>query len=204
MFDDVLFPEKYGDAAVGGPTFENLTSRTQAGTEGRKMLWERGRCRWALGFEALTQDDALELLTFFLARKGRLRGFRFKDPLDNSAANEPLDHGGLETVQLTKTYTSGSAEYVRTITKPVAGSVTLAKNGVPIASDRFTMDALLGTITLLDAIAPEDTLVWSGSFHIPARFDNDALLARAEALEIASIGATGIFLLDEVVLMELV
>ena len=49
-------------------------------------------------------------------------------------------------MQLIKTYTSGSRSYVRTITKPVVGTVTMRRGGSPFAA--FTLDTTTGIATL--------------------------------------------------------
>src|SRR6218665_1362241 len=52
------------------------------GREGRPSPWSRGRRRYLIATAARPLDDAAELVAFFEARKGRLHGFRFRDPTD--------------------------------------------------------------------------------------------------------------------------
>ncbi len=71
---------------------------------------------------------------FFEERRGRLHGFRWKDHADYKScppqgAVSMLDQligigdGVTATFQLVKHYGSGLRDYVRAITKPVAGTV---------------------------------------------------------------------------------
>ena len=73
-----------------------------------------------------------ELIAFFRARRGKAYGFRFKDWTDYKVTGELLGTGDdVKTqFQLAKRYPSGSLIEVRTITKPVAGTVRVYKDGV--------------------------------------------------------------------------
>jgi hypothetical protein len=73
-----------------------------------------------------------ELIAFFRARKGKAYGFRFKDWTDYKATSQLIGtgDGAIKTFQLVKRYPSGSVVEVRTITKPIAGTVRVYKDGV--------------------------------------------------------------------------
>lgn len=71
------------------------------------------------------------------------------------------------------------------ITKPVAGSVRIALNGVETTG--FTVDINTGLVTFTDA--PDNTVIVTAGFRfdVPVRFDTDHLNASLE-----SFGAGGV------------
>lgn len=167
------------------------------GYEERNSPWARSRRRYDAGLGVRSLDDLATVLAFFEARHGRLHGFRWKDWLDHksctpSAMPEPLDQtlSGAGTVwQLSKTYADAAASYVRTIAKPVVGTVRVAVNGVEQSEGAdFAVDATTGEITF--GTAPTGTVTAGFEFDVPVRFDTDAIevnLAAFEAGEIPSI-----------------
>ena len=123
-----------------------------------------------------------ELTAFFEARRGRLRGFRFRDFADFkssapggvvSATDQVVGEGDGSRVrfQLTKAY--GDAE--RVIAKPVAGSVQVAVDGETLAPGAFVVDAVTGEVAL-DVAPGSGAAVTAGfEFDTPVRFDADRI-----------------------------
>jgi uncharacterized protein (TIGR02217 family) len=121
---------------------------------------------------------------FFDARRGRLHGFRFHDPLDwkscapsqaPSATDQPLGVGDGETTQfqLVKRYVSGGAFSERRILKPVEDTVLVAVDGV--ATTAFEVHWTTGVVTF-DAAPAEGAVLTAGfAFDVPVRFDTDRL-----------------------------
>ena len=84
--------------------------------------------------------------------------------------------GATATYQLTKTYVSGEASQVRTICKPVPGTVRIGLQGDELAEGvHFTVDAATGIVTF--AASPEiDEHITAGfEFDVPVRFDTDRI-----------------------------
>lgn len=202
-FHEVLFPTEISLGARGGP--ERLTDivLTGSGREERNQRWSRSRRKWNAGY-GVKRISQLETVTaFFEERRGRLYGFRWRDPLDHrsSAANaapSPTDQligtgDGVErTFQLTKIYGSSFAPYARDITKPVTGSVRVAVAGVETPSANFTVDNATGLMTFAPTNAPAmGAEVTAGFiFDTPVRFDADYLeidMASFDAGEIPNI-----------------
>jgi uncharacterized protein (TIGR02217 family) len=137
-------------------------------------------------------DVAHELVAFFEARKGRLHGFRFRDPVDwkscapsaqPAATDQPLGIGdGEETgFQLVKRYSSGGANWDRAIAKPVADSVLVAIDGV--ATTAFEVNLTTGVVTF-DVAPEEDAVLTAGFvFDVPVRFDADRLDVSVEGFD---------------------
>ena len=181
-FHDVQLPLALAIGASGGP--ERLTDivRLASGAESRNARWVRSRRRWEVGGATIQSDLAHELVTFFEARRGRLYGFRFRDPVDwkscppsqaISALDQAIGLGDGETrsFQLVKRYASGAALTERRIEKPVEGTVVMAVNG--LGTTEFEVDAMSGLLTF--DVAPADGAVLTAgfAFDVPVRFDAD-------------------------------
>jgi uncharacterized protein (TIGR02217 family) len=138
------------------------------------------------------------VIAFFEERRGRLHGFRWKDHADwKSCAPAglpgPLDQrigtgdGVTATFQLVKSYGSGLRDYVRSIMKPVAGSVRVAVAGTETAY--FTVDTTTGIVTFAPGhIPPLGAAVKAGfAFDVPVRFDTDQLVINLAAFAAGQI-----------------
>lgn len=195
-FHEVLLPLALAIGTSGGP--ERLTDvvRLASGMESRNARWSSSRRRWEVGGATIRTDLAHELVSFFEARRGRIYGFRFRDPVDwkscapgyaISALDQPLGIGdGTTTVfQLVKRYSSGGEWVERRIAKPVGGAVMVALNGV--ASTAFDVDLTSGLVTLESAPGEGVFLTAGYSFDVPVRFDSDRkdiALARHDAVRV--------------------
>jgi uncharacterized protein (TIGR02217 family) len=147
-FHEVRFPDNIAYGATGGPEFATTVVATGAGHEKRNANWAQARGRWDVASGLKKQAQIDELIAFFRARRGRAYGFRFKDWTDYKATGQLLGTGDdvLSQFQVVKHYPSGSVIEVRTITKPVAGTV----------SDTLPMDlnsAALGIGRLVSGVA---------------------------------------------------
>ncbi len=147
-FHEVQFPNDIAYGATGGPEFATSVVATASGYEQRNINWSSARGRWdvASGLKKQTQLDTL--IAFFRARKGRAHGFRFKDWTDYKATGQAIGTGDgtNKTFQLSRTYSSGGSTDVRTITKPVAGTVKIYLAGVLQASG-WSVNTTTGVIT---------------------------------------------------------
>ena len=126
-------------------------------------MWANSRRHYDVGYGVKTLDDLHAVIAFFEARLGRLYGFRFKDFADfkSCAPNEsvtPLDQpigtgdGTTTQFQLIKTYISGPSNWIRTIGKPLAGTMRVAVAGVEQTSG-ITIDDTTGLIAFDSAPA---------------------------------------------------
>lgn len=184
-FDEVTLPLPFALGASGGPERRVDIVALGSGCEVRNTPWAHGRRRYDIGGAVRTLDDLHELIAFFEARRGRLRGFRFRDPFDwkscaPTAAIGPTDQflgegdGVRKTFQLAKRYGIGEGAYLRPIKKPKAG-VCVAVNGDELGAGSFSVDSDAGVVTL-DAAPPPSTAVTAGfAFDTPVRFDIDRL-----------------------------
>ena len=74
----------------------------------------------------------------------------------------------------------------RAITKPVAGTVTIALNGTPQASG-WSVSTTTGLITFTTAPAPGVAITAGFEFDVPVRFDTDALDVTLDLERLGSI-----------------
>ncbi len=199
-FHEVRFPLALALGATGGPVRRTEIVTLGSGREQRNARWAQSRRRFDAGQAIQSFDDLHALLSFFEERKGRLFGFRFRDPIDNkscapSAAISPLDQAlgsgdGLQSVfPLLKSYGAGD-QSPRRIFKPVDQSVRVAVNGAEAqAGVDFTVDAAAGTVTFVSGANPGSGLgVTAGyEFDLPVRFDTDEIIVNLAAFAAGDI-----------------
>lgn len=183
-FDDVIFPLSIGKEASVTPAFSTQTVESISGHERRSSDWADARLRFDAGPGVRSEADLVTLIDFFRARRGAARGFRFTDPFDNQSAPlgqavSPVDQklgtgdGATSQFALAKYYGSGAAAQQRRITRPVAGTIRIAANGVELASGWQHLGG--GVISFSTAPASGVILTAGFRFDVPVRFAEDAL-----------------------------
>ena len=196
-FHEVRFPDSISRGARGGPERRTQVVELASGDEERNASWANSRRRYDVAYGIRRADDLAAVVAFFEARNGRLHGFRFKDWGDYksclpsgtpSPTNQATGTGDGTTTafQLVKRYASGSQTWVRTITKPVAGSVAVALNGTPQASG-WSVDTTTGVITFATAPGAGVTITAGFEFDVPVRFDTDLLDVTLDLERLGSI-----------------
>jgi uncharacterized protein (TIGR02217 family) len=196
-FHEVRFPDNISRGARGGPERRTQIVELASGAEERNASWANSRRRYDVAYGIRRADDLAAVVAFFEARNGRLHGFRFKDWADFKSClpsqmpgptNQPIGTGnGVATLfQLTKRYTSGAQSWTRAIAKPVAGTVTIALNGMPQASG-WSVSTSTGLITFTTAPAAGVAITAGFEFDVPVRFDTDALDVTLDLERLGSI-----------------
>ncbi|AWD22952.1 DUF2460 domain-containing protein [Fuscovulum blasticum] len=196
-FHEVRFPDNISRGARGGPERRTQIVELASGAEERNASWANSRHRYDVAYGIRRADDLAAVVAFFEARNGRLHGFRFKDWADFKSclpshtpgpADQPLGtgNGSATLFQLTKRYTSGAQSWTRTITKPVAGTVTIALNGTPQASG-WLVSTTTGLVTFTTAPAACVAITAGFEFDVPVRFDTDALDVTLDIERLGSI-----------------
>ncbi|SNX75109.1 uncharacterized protein (TIGR02217 family) [Cereibacter ovatus] len=196
-FHEVRFPDNISRGARGGPERRTQIVELASGAEERNASWANSRRRYDVAYGIRRADDLAAVVAFFEARNGRLHGFRFKDWADFKSClpsqtpgpgDQPIGTGnGAATLfQLTKRYTSGAQSWTRAITKPVAGTVTIALNGTPQASG-WSVSTTSGLITFTTAPAAGVAITAGFEFDVPVRFDTDALDVTLDLERLGSI-----------------
>ena len=184
-FHEVRFPDNISRGARGGPERRTQIVELASGDEERNASWANSRRRYDVAYGIRRADDLAAVVAFFEARNGRLHGFRYKDWADYksalpSHAITPTDQqigtgtGSLQTFQLAKRYISGAQTWVRTIAKPVTGTVRVAL-GMVEQMTGWTVDTTTGVITFTTAPANSVIIRAGFEFDVPVRFDSDTL-----------------------------
>jgi uncharacterized protein (TIGR02217 family) len=184
-FHEVRFPDSIAYGATGGPEFATTVVVTGAGHERRNVTWAEARGRWDVGSGFKNQQQLDELLAFFRARRGRAYGFRFKGWTDYRAVGQLLGtgDGANKAFQLVKRYPSGGVIEVRTITKPVAGTVRVYKDGVEQLAGR-SVDVTTGVVTFTAAPAAGVAITADCESDVPVRFDTDHMAVTIETFRL--------------------
>lgn len=202
-FHEVRFPDQISYGSRGGPGFATSIIETESGHEQRVARWQQARRRYNVSYGLRDLEDIRDVQKFYVARRGALNGFRYKDWFDFTSADDGesapadddqvIDEGdGSETeFQLVKNYESGNQTHIRRITKPVAGTVVVAVDGTPqTPSTDFTVDPATGIITFVSAPANGDEITAGFEFDVPVRFAkemDDLFSASYDAFESGSI-----------------
>ena len=198
-FHEVRFPDNISRGARGGPERRTQIVELASGDEERNASWANSRRRYDVAYGIRRADDLAAVVAFFEARNGRLHGFRYKDWADYksalpSQAITATDQqigtgtGSLQTFQLAKRYTSGPQTWVRTIAKPVTGTVRVALGMVEQMSG-WTVDTTTGVVTFTTAPAGGVIVRAGFEFDVPVRFDSDTLDVTLDFERLGSITA---------------
>lgn len=183
-FDDVPFPLSIGREASVAPAFSTQTVESLSGHERRTSDWADARMKFDAGPGVRSDADLVVLVEFFRARRGAARGFRFTDPFDNQSAPlgqavSPVDQrlglgdGATSQFRLAKYYGSGVEAQQRFITRPVAGTIRVAANGVELTSGWQHLGG--GVISFTTAPTTGAILTAGFRFDVAVRFAGDAL-----------------------------
>lgn len=74
-FTEIRFPENISYGSAGGPEFSTDVVTTHNGCEQRNINWSHARTRYNIAYGVRSNEQLLELITFFHARKGKAIGF---------------------------------------------------------------------------------------------------------------------------------
>lgn len=200
-FHEVRFPSDISRGATGGPQRHTDVVVLGSGFEERNSKWADSSRSYNAGYGVKSVADLQSVIAFFEERRGRLYGFRWKDHADfrsslDGATPTMLDQtigtgdGTTSIFQLSKTYGSAFSPYIRKIVKPVAGSVTVAVDGVEqIENFDFALNGTTGEITFLVGRIPAGGAQITAGFEFdtPVRFGSDKLEVSLESMEHGSI-----------------
>jgi len=188
-FHEIQFPIDISIGATGGPERRTEIVTLGSGREERNTRWAHSRRRYNAGYGVKTLDQIHLVIRFFEERRGRLHGFRWRDPIDHksgqpSASQTDQDQvigvgdGITDIFLLSKDYSDNINPYQRRIDKPIEGTVIVAVDGVPqsVGND-ISIDEITGVILFASGNIPDaGALITAGFlFDVPVRFDSDYL-----------------------------
>ena len=179
-FLDITFPGTVARGATGGPGFSTEIVTLASGAEQRNKNWSQARGRWNISTGIRSRADMAAVIAHFHVVKGRAHSFRFKDWNDFDAADQPMVQVTPSVWQIVKRYNRAGYEHVRTITKPVAGSIGVKLAGSPVTP--AAIDPLTGRVIFATALA--SVPIASFQFDVPVRFDTDSLPVQANAWDL--------------------
>ncbi len=173
MFIETALLDKVTYGFVGGPTYLTIRVPLLSGIVARNAERSQPLYRFNAPYENIQQEHHDDVIKAYNACLGGLHSFRFKDHADFTLTTEILGTalGGTdETMQLIKTYTFGAVSTVRTIKKPITGTVFLFEDGSPLSS---AVDTTTGIVTFTSTVGKVITA--TAEFHVPVMFLEDSL-----------------------------
>lgn len=194
-FDEVQFPSEISRGATSRTRRVTDVVTLRSGHEERNTIWANSRRTYnaALGVQNL--DDIYAVIEFWEARRGRLRGFRFKDWADfrSGPPTSPVADTDqamrlitATTFQLQKVYSPSLNPWTRDINKPVANSVVVRDGTGPLtAGVDFTVDFTTGIVTFVSA--PSGTPTAGFEFDVPSRFQDDGIEVNVALVNLGSV-----------------
>ena len=188
-FHEIRFPTAISRGAQVGPERRTDIVTLGSGFEERNSRWADSRRSYNAGYGIKTLDALYDVVGFFEERRGRLFGFRWKDPLDfksTSPSNQvsELDQllgagdGIRADFQLLKVYGNAFSPWIRDVKKPVASTVSVAIDGIlQTEGVDYNVDVISGMVGFLPGKVPGIGVdVTAGfEFDVPVRFDSDRL-----------------------------
>lgn len=197
FFEHRLF-ENVSRGVTGGPGFRTIVDEAPSGHEARLEEWEVEIGEWDIAYKIRTPADMALIRRLFRVSRGRAIGFRYKDwtdftsnNSDDISAHEPVDQpigigdGANKTFQLVKVYTYESESVTRTIKKPVAGTVRVARDTVEDMAG-WSVDTVTGIVTYVTAPAAAVVVTAGFEFDVPVRFDTDKARERYDGVNTRS------------------
>lgn len=147
-------------------------------------------------------DDLETLIAFFEARRGQLHGFRWKDWSDFKSCTPSHDVGFKDQIigqgdgattefALIKSYSSGAQQYIRPISKPVAGTVRIGIGGDEQHEEvHYTVNPAEGIVSFATPPEMGQPVTAGFEFDVPVRFDTDEIqisVANFQAGDVPSV-----------------
>lgn len=195
LFKDIIFPEKISYGAKMATVFNTSVTETSGGFSQRISHWSEPLMQLNVSHGLKSMEDVHALLAFFRVVAGQKYSFRVKDWTDYKSSfatvvdartvpavtmldqNIGTGTGALATFQLRKVYTVDAETEYRTITKPRAGTLLIAVNGVAKTNPtHYTIDAR-GLITFVTPPPNAHAVTAGYEFDVPCRFESDTLNA---------------------------
>jgi uncharacterized protein (TIGR02217 family) len=197
-FDNTRFPLDISFGSRAGPGFKTEIIELKSGSEERLSRWQSPRHRYDVGYGVRTYNALIVVKKFFMARRGAAQGFRLRDWQDyatsssgtlyqeDDVATSGTDQNLTNTVtlvlgkgdgttklfQMVKEYVDPIQNFIRTIAKPVLGTVKVTVAAVlQTESTHYSVDYQAGTVLFVTAPGLNVDVKWGGEFDVPVRFD---------------------------------
>lgn len=190
IIDNVRLPEEVEQGAQGGPQFYTSILRLASGAESRNANWINQKCVYDISYGIQYKEDYGVVRDFFYARRGRFRGFRFKDWSDFEGFSEPMTgtaDGTNRIFGIVRNYVSGAIAYQRPITQIVDGTLVISKNGVMVPTTDYVVASGQVTFNVGHTPAAASVLTATFEFDVPVRFDSDSFTVHVDNFKSGTI-----------------
>jgi uncharacterized protein (TIGR02217 family) len=182
IYVDIEFPERIAFGAESDPMWMTELAVTRSGSESTNQAWSQSRHSYDVSFAVRNKTDYLLIRSHFHQVRGRAKSFPFKDYLDfevSSSQGVLTSTGVADTYQMFKRYGSGDDLYDRKITRPDSGSVAIFRTRSGVTSNITGSSTVTYTtgVVVVTGHQSGDVYTWSGTFHVPCRYDTDRLPA---------------------------
>ena len=185
-FDNVRLPDDIEQGSHIGPMFQTTIVPLSSGAEQRNADWSQEKLSADISYGVMAKrnpndraDSFAAVMSFYRARMGRWRGFRFRDWSDYQVDQEPV-------TMITQSYgllTIMYEGYRRIITRPDPSTLSFS------TGPQTAWQLLPGGVVLFNS-PPGPGVKYACEFDVPMRFDSDVAqvsLYQIEAGEIPSI-----------------
>lgn len=188
IIDAVRMPVDVERGVRGGPQFSTIVNRTDGGSLVTNQNWSYPLYRGQVGYGIQSKDNLRDVIKFFYARRGRLRGFLFRDWSDYQFDGETLGTGNGSNTDFNcvRYYADDVLPFTRPIKRPIESTLVVYANGVAVSEANWSL--VTGGIIRF-GVAPANGVVITlqGEFDIPCHFAQDTLDVEMEIWNAGSI-----------------
>lgn len=192
------FPIAHSQGSGTGPGFKSEVLRISSGHETRETANLNNRNNFSVALINKTQLELENLIGLAHIMRGRGKIFRFKDWLEfqtttpdgvTSETDQTIGvgDGANRTFQMTKTFfkdvDKSNIDHIRTIYRPVPGTVLVSVDDVLESAANYRVDHGQGRIIFNTAPLVGEIIKWGGEFDIPCRFNQDSVSLNMQAFE---------------------
>ena len=195
-FDEVQFPVDISRGATARSRRITDIVVLRSGFEERNTIWANSRRIYNAAYGVRDLNDIYAIQEFWEGRRGRLRGFRFKDWSDYrsgpprtaiSNTDQAMSQITATTFQLQKRYDVATNPWTRIINKPVNdGSITIRDDtGNLNEGPDYSVDYTTGIVTF--SAVPTGTPTAGFEFDVPVRFEADEIEISVEIVDAGQV-----------------
>lgn len=188
IIDAVRLPMDIERGVRGGPQFNTSVVMTDGGVVSTNQNWNYPLYKGQVGYGVQTRTNLTTVINFFWGRRGRWRGFLFRDWSDFNMSAEVLGTGNgvLVDFQVVKNYSDTVLPFTRKITRPYEPDLRVFKNGVEVSLALWSLQTG-GIVRFTVAPAMGVIVTCTGTFDIPVQFATDQLDIEMELEDVGSV-----------------
>lgn len=188
IIDATRLPVDVERGVRGGPQFSTTVLRTDGGSLSTNQNWTYPLYRGQVGYGIQSKDNLHDVLKFFYARRGRLRGFLFRDWSDYEFNMDQIGtgNGSATDFQCARIYTDSVLNFTRPITRPIEDGLAVYDNNVEVSLSAWSLISG-GIIRFTTPPTNGHSIKITGFFDVPVHFAQDGLDLEMEIWNAGSI-----------------